>query len=148
MNALLRLMPIAAGFASSQARSRLRDAKINLLVVIILAVGAATAYACIIFAIVSALIVPMGLAGAFLATGVGAFAVALIVAFAFKMYWKSSKRSRDQRTENAVSLASTTLALIPLLARKYTRSNPKSAIAAAAIIGLALATVTSDKSRK
>jgi uncharacterized membrane protein len=148
MSTLLRLLPIAAGFASSQARSRLRDAKINLMVSATLAVGAATAYACIVFAIVTMLIRPLGLPGAFLATGAGAFSLALILAFVSKIYRKISKRNRGKQNESMVNLASTSLALVPLLARQYTRSNPKLALTAAATFGLALAAMTSDKSHK
>ena len=140
-------MPLVAGLASSQARDRVRDVKLGLFVSLALAVGAATAYVGVLAAIVAALRHPLGLAGAFLATGAGALVIALLAAFAFKIYRQRAARKWRRREESIKGLASTSLALVPLLARRYTLSNPKLALAAAGGIGLLLATLTSTKSR-
>ncbi len=144
---LLRLIPLAAGLAASQARHRVRDVKLGLFVAMALAVGAATAYVGVLAAIVALLRHPLGLAGAFLATGAGALALSLIAAFAFKLYRRSVARTWRTREQSINRLASTGLALVPLLARRYTMSNPKLALAAAGGLGLLLATLTSAKSR-
>ena len=144
---LLRLMPMVAGLASSQARHRVRDVKLGLFVSFALAVGAATAYAGALAAIVVVLRQPLGLAGAFLATGAGAFVLALVAAFALKLYRKRAARKWRKNGQSINRLASTGLALMPLLARRYTLSNPKLALVAAGGLGLLLATITSAKSR-
>jgi hypothetical protein len=147
MTGLMRLMPLIAGLATSQARHRVRDVKFGLFVTLALAVGVATAYICVMLAIVTALIPPLGLVGAFLATGAGALALAMIIAFAFKLYRNSVARKWRRSEESFSRIASTGLALLPLLARHYTKSNPKLALAAAGILGLVLANLTSGKSR-
>lgn len=139
-------MPLVAGLASSQVRLRVRDAKLGLFVSMALAVGAATAYVSILGAIVAVLQPLLGLAGAFLATGAGAFALALLAALAFKLYRQRAARKWRRNEQSINRLASTGLALVPLLARRYTLSNPKSALAAAGALGLLLATLTSTKS--
>jgi high-affinity Fe2+/Pb2+ permease len=144
---LLRLMPLMAGIARSQTRDRVRDVKLGLFVSLALAVGAATAYVGVLAAIVAVLRHSLGLAGAFLATGLGALALALIVAFAFKLYRKRAARNWRRRQQSINGIATTSLALLPLLARRYTMSNPKLAIIIAGGLGLLLATMTSAKSR-
>jgi hypothetical protein len=144
---LLRLMPLVAGLAKSQARDRLRDVKLGFFVSLAMATGVVTAYVCILAAIIVALQRPLGLAGAFLATGSGALALALVVAFAFKLYRRSAARKLRMREQSIKGLTSTSLALMPLLARRYILSNPKLALVAAGGAGILLATLTSSKSR-
>ena len=140
-------MPLVAGLATSQARHRMRDVKLGLFVSLALAVGAATAYVGVLAAVVAVLRHPLGLAGAFLATGAGALALALVVAFAIKLYRKSVTRKWRRREQSINNIATTGLALVPLLARRYTLLNPKLALAMAGGLGLLLATRTSAKSR-
>jgi hypothetical protein len=147
MMKLLRLMPLVTGLATSQARYRIRDVKLGLWMSLALAVGAMTVYVCVMFAVVSLLIPSLGLAGAFLATGAGAFAATLMIALALKLYRKSVGRKWRGREQSVNAVAATALSLVPLLARRYTNENPKLALAAAGILGLVLVNLTAGKPR-
>jgi hypothetical protein len=135
MSPLVRLIPVAAGLITSETQHRVRDWKVSAVVYAVCAVLIATAYICAIVALIYVLTPPLGLIGAPLAIAGGSLAIVLLIALVFALRRSSAKHKAMRRNESLKRLATTGLALVPLLTRKH----PLAAMVAAAVLGVALA---------
>ena len=141
MSPFVRLIPMAAGLITSEAQHRVRDWKILAAVCAVCTVLVVTAYICAIMALIYVLTPLLGLIGAPLAVAGGSLTLVLLAALVFVLRRSSAKRKAMRRNESLKRLATTGIALVPLLTRKH----PLAAIVAAAVLGVAL---SPGKSRK